>query len=56
MFLIANEASDGIFGEYLIIFKAKSFKLSNKARDSFDGFKSLFSSNSSILAIKYGSS
>ena len=55
IFFMAKAASDGILGEFFIMFKARSFKLSNNAKDSFDIFLRRFSSNSSILATKYGS-
>ena len=52
MFLTANEASEGILGEFLIMLRAISFKESNKATDSLDTLFKLFSSNSSIEAIR----
>ena len=47
---MAKAASEGMLGEFFMIFKARSFRLSNKANDSFDIFFKRFSSNSSILA------
>ena len=52
IFFTANEASEGILGEFLIILRAISFKESNKATDSLETLFKLFSSNSSIEAIK----
>ena len=52
IFFTANEASEGIVGEFLIILIAISFKESNNALDSFETLFKLFSSNSSIEAIR----
>ena len=52
MFLMAKAASEGMLGEFFMMFSAKSFKLSNNANDSFDIFLRRFSSNSSILATR----